>query len=165
MQACELWISKNSLLFHEKTQEMWPCRQLKQVMKTVRLKGLSIYGGLCRESSRPWRVHSLKKKGAENITAFPSKSVWCSAFHPWRRNNCLHSIRWGSVLFVIWGRGRRNMISMWVHLQHPFLPLLNTLCIPWSYHDSSFTLMPYNPIFFFSCTPLIHTAFGASFLS
>lgn len=159
MQACELWISKNSLLFHEKTQEMWPCRQLKQVMKTVRLKGLSIYGGLCRESSRPWRVHSLKKKGAENITAFPSKSVRCSAFHPWRRNNCLHSIRWGSVLFVIWGRGRRNMISIWVHLQHPFLPLLNTLCIPRSYHDSSFTLMPYNPIivfFFFLYSPYPH---------
>lgn len=32
-----------------------------------------------------------------------------------------------------------------------------------SYHDSSFTLMPYNSIFFL-CTPLIQTAFGASFL-
>lgn len=132
MQACELWISKSSLLFHEKTQGLWPCRQLKQVKRTIGLKGLSIYGGQRREKLRPWSVHSLKEKGSENITVFLSKSVRCSAFHPSRRSNCLHSIRCGSVLIVLWDRERRNMILMWVYLQHPFLPLLNTLCISWA---------------------------------
>lgn len=163
MQTCELWISNNSLSFHEKTQGLWPCRQLKQVKRTIGLKSLSIYGGQRRKKLRPWSVHSLKEKGSENITAFPSKSVRCSAFLPWKRNNCLHSIRCGSVLIVLWDRERRNMIPMWVYLQHPFFPLLNTLCISWATMTLVFTLMPYNSIFFL-CTPLTQTSFGASFL-